>query len=62
MAVFVSLSLLCRLLPSGKPDAPPEVIKAAYKALAKIHHPDLRGNNEKMLEINRAFDVITQNR
>jgi DnaJ-class molecular chaperone len=50
------------LLPSGKPDAPPEVIKAAYKALAKIHHLDLRGNNEKMLEINRAFDVITQNR
>jgi hypothetical protein len=44
------------------PDAPPEVVKAAYKALAKIHHPDLRGDNEKMLEINRAFEAISQNR
>jgi hypothetical protein len=44
------------------PNAPPEVIKAAYKALAKIHHPDARGNNEKMIEINRAFEVLTQNR
>ncbi len=44
------------------PDAPPEVVKAAYKALAKIHHPDARGNSEKMIEIKRAFEVITQNR
>ncbi len=44
------------------PNAPPEVVKAAYKALAKIHHPDARGNSEKMIEINRAFEVITQNR
>jgi hypothetical protein len=44
------------------PNAPPEVVKAAYKALAKIHHPDARGSSEKMIEINRAFEVITQNR
>jgi hypothetical protein len=44
------------------PNAPPEVIKAAYKALAKIHHPDARGNSEKMVAINRAFEIITQNK
>jgi hypothetical protein len=42
------------------PNAPPEVIKAAYKALAKIHHPDARGNSEKMIEINRAYETLTQ--
>jgi hypothetical protein len=42
------------------PNAPPEVVKAAYKALAKIHHPDARGSSERMIEINRAFEVITQ--
>jgi hypothetical protein len=44
------------------PNAPPEVVKASYKALAKIHHPDARGNSEKMIEINRAFEIITQNK
>ncbi len=44
------------------PNAPPEVIKASYKALAKIYHPDARGNHEKMIEINRAFEIITQNK
>jgi hypothetical protein len=44
------------------PNAPPEVVKAAYKALAKIHHPDARGSSERMVEINRAFEVITRNR
>jgi hypothetical protein len=44
------------------PNAPPEVVKASYKALAKIYHPDLRGSNEKMIQINRAFEIITQNK
>jgi hypothetical protein len=44
------------------PNAPPEVVKASYKALAKIHHPDARGSSEKMIEINRAFEIITQNK
>ncbi len=43
------------------PNAPPEVIKAAYKALAKLHHPDTRGGgSEKMIEINRAYETLTQ--
>jgi hypothetical protein len=42
------------------PSAPPEVIKAAYKALARIHHPDARGDAAKMIEINRAYETLTQ--
>jgi hypothetical protein len=44
------------------PNAPPEVVKASYKALAKIYHPDLRGSSEKMIAINRAFEIITKNK
>lgn len=41
-------------------DAPIEVIQAAYKALAKLHHPDLpNGNAEKMKRVNAAFDVLS---
>jgi hypothetical protein len=44
------------------PNAPPEVVRAVYKTLAKIHHPDARGNSEKMIEINRAYEILTQGR
>jgi hypothetical protein len=44
------------------PNAPPEVVKASYKALARLHHPDLQGSSEKMIAINRAFEIITQNK
>jgi hypothetical protein len=44
------------------PNAPPEVVKASYKALAKIYHPDAQGDGEKMIAINRAFEIITQNK
>jgi hypothetical protein len=44
------------------PSAPPEVVKASYKALAKIYHPDAQGDSEKMIRINQAFEVITQKR
>lgn len=36
------------------PDAPPEVIKAAYRALTKLHHPDVGGNTARMQAINAA--------
>jgi hypothetical protein len=36
-------------------DAPWEVIKAAYKALALKHHPDVSGDSDKFKEINNAF-------
>lgn len=44
------------------PDAPPEVVKASYKALAKIYHPDARGDAAKMVEINQAFEILTRGR
>jgi hypothetical protein len=42
------------------PGAPPEVVRAAYLALAKVHHPDLGGDAEKMKQINAAFEKIGQ--
>lgn len=37
------------------PNAPKEVITAAYRVLAKIHHPDAGGTNEMMTRINAAY-------
>ncbi len=45
---YVTLHLL--------PSAPPEVVKAAYKALATLHHPDKPGGDgERMKVINDAY-------
>jgi hypothetical protein len=41
------------------PSAEPEVIKAAYNALARKHHPDTGGNAERMKGINEAFEVLS---
>jgi hypothetical protein len=40
------------------PSAPAPLIKAAYRELAKIKHPDHGGNDEEMKRINSAFDVL----
>ena len=40
------------------PGAPPQVVKAAYRALARIHHPDVGGCTERMKAINGAFETI----
>ena len=44
------------------PDASPDEIKKAYRALAKKYHPDLHPNDpeaaRKMNEINAAYDQI----
>ncbi len=40
------------------PGAEPEVIKAAYTALARKHHPDAGGSLQRMREINEARDVL----
>ena len=39
-------------------DAPLEVVKAAYKALARIYHPDNGGSEAKMAELNTAYSEI----
>lgn len=40
-------------------DAPFEVIKAAYNALAKLHHPDKGGDTTKMQQINAAYERLS---
>jgi phosphoglycolate phosphatase-like HAD superfamily hydrolase len=44
---YVTLHLL--------PSAPPEVVKAAYRALAVLNHPDKGGDGERMKVINDAY-------
>ena len=52
-----------------KPDASDEEVKRAYRELARKYHPDNYQNNpladlaeEKMKEINEAYDAITRMR
>lgn len=40
------------------PDAPPEVVKAAYRALSKLYHPDRGGDGAAMQRINEAYSQI----
>lgn len=41
------------------PSAPPELVKAAYKALAQIYHPDKTGgDDETMRAINAAYERL----
>ena len=49
-------------------NASEEEVKSAYRALAKKYHPDKYANsdladlaNEKMQEINEAYDAIVKN-
>lgn len=45
------------------PDAPALVVDAAFKALAKVHHPDHEGGDEKrMRDINLAYEKLRGNR
>jgi hypothetical protein len=37
------------------PEAPVEVAEAAYKALARLHHPDVGGDTETMQALNEAI-------
>src|SRR5437867_2448359 len=41
-------------------DASPEVIRAAYKALALKHHPDRGGSAEMMGRVNAAYGRLTR--
>ena len=40
------------------PSAPFEVIEAAYKALARLYHPDNGGDTAKMQEVNAAYAAL----
>lgn len=41
------------------PEARPEVIKAAYRALIGINHPDRQGDSQKARVINEAYAVLS---
>jgi hypothetical protein len=41
-----------------RPTAPPELVDAAYKCLARLHHPDRGGDHDAMLAINAAAEQI----
>ncbi len=40
------------------PGAPLELVAAAQRTLAKLHHPDVGGSTAKMQEVNNAADRI----
>jgi hypothetical protein len=40
------------------PNAPMQVVQAAYKALAKMHHSDLGGDDELMKAVNVSYKQI----
>ena len=42
------------------PSAPPSVVTAVWKALARLHHPDVGGSNDRMKEINLAYEEALQ--
>ena len=41
-----------------RPGAEPEVIRAAYRVLARKYHPDLGGDATRMVALNDAWDVL----
>lgn len=40
------------------PDAPPDLVKAVYRHLAKVHHPDCGGDSKEFAELTEAFETI----
>ena len=40
------------------PSAPPELVSAAHRCLAKLTHPDVGGDHDAMLTLNQAYDAI----
>jgi curved DNA-binding protein CbpA len=41
-----------------QPSAEPEVVRAAYRVLARKYHPDLGGDATRMIALNDAWDVL----
>jgi len=40
------------------PSAPPELVTAAYRTLAQLHHPDRGGDTGAMSAINQAVEIL----
>ena len=43
-----------------RPTAPPELVSAAHKVLARLHHPDAGGSTALMQRINGAVEQIRE--
>ncbi len=43
-----------------RPTAPPELVSAAHKVLARLHHPDAGGSTAVMQRINGAVEQIRE--
>lgn len=41
------------------PSAPPEVVKASYRALVSLHHPDHGGSADDFRAIQEAYESLT---
>ena len=41
-----------------RPGAPPEVVRAAYRALAAVHHPDAGGDAAVMRRLSGAYAAL----
>ncbi len=44
------------------PSAPPELVSAAHRCLAKLTHPDVGGDTAMMQAINQAYDALGRRR
>ena len=44
------------------PTAPADLVAAAYRILAKAHHPDRGGTTVDMQRINQAYEIAVNNR
>ena len=45
-----------------RPGAPPELVKAAYRVLAQLNHPDHGGDTHTMQKINAAYELLVGER
>jgi len=54
-----SVEICCRLL-GVAPSAPWDEIEKAYRSKAKIHHPDVGGDEDAMRALNEAYSRLKE--
>ena len=42
-----------------RPDASPEEVRAAYRRIAKLYHPDAGGTSEAFQSVQEAYDILS---